>query len=461
MGFVQQERHLALSLLQICSHYHSQYIQVYLYNIFRCFCGNVKDPVSTDWTAHSCGNICGRVGLCGHKCVLRCHPGACPPCPMSVQIHCFCGNTSKFDRCWRHNHTFSCQTGKCGKRLNCGVHYCQEICHPGDCRDCTEKMTVGLSISLIPDCFCGQESRQLECAYDQSGYSCEGVCSRYLSCGVHTCLEKCHPPTCQTCPLHIENLRTCVCGQTPIKELFNARTGVLECLPTCHKICGKPLKCDSNHFCHWMCHSGECPDHCEEGMSRIVCRCGKTVQDVSCREAVESFQCGTVCNTRKDCKRHTCHDKCCNLSTIYIRVVIHYCNEVCGRPLACNNHKCEEKCHSGKCKKCPYLSKWGHLLDTDELFCHCGGTVILPPTPCGTPPPTCSLPCSRPQECTIHPANHDCHPSGDCPPCNRRISATCYGGHKRKSFSCGDKCGKPLKCGIHFCQSTCHQVGHD
>ena len=35
----------------------------------------------------------------------------------------------------------------------------------------------------------------------------------------------------------------------------------------------------------------------------------------------------------------------------------------------------------------------------EELTCHCGGEVMLPPIPCGTAPPTCNLPCARIHSC--------------------------------------------------------------
>ena len=35
----------------------------------------------------------------------------------------------------------------------------------------------------------------------------------------------------------------------------------------------------------------------------------------------------------------------------------------------------------------------------EELTCHCGGEVMLPPIPCGSRPPACSRPCARPHPC--------------------------------------------------------------
>lgn len=35
----------------------------------------------------------------------------------------------------------------------------------------------------------------------------------------------------------------------------------------------------------------------------------------------------------------------------------------------------------------------------DELTCYCGESVIYPPVPCGTQPPECKKPCTRPHDC--------------------------------------------------------------
>lgn len=52
----------------------------------------VSDPEWDPWRApHSCGELCGRRlnedgAGCDHTCLLLCHPGPCPPCPL-VRAH--------------------------------------------------------------------------------------------------------------------------------------------------------------------------------------------------------------------------------------------------------------------------------------------------------------------------------------------------------------------------------------
>ena len=70
-------------------------------SVYKCFCGKMVDPL---WTPsnkfqvpHSCGELCGKrlatekSMACMHKCRLLCHPGPCPPCPVTVSTYCPCG----------------------------------------------------------------------------------------------------------------------------------------------------------------------------------------------------------------------------------------------------------------------------------------------------------------------------------------------------------------------------------
>jgi NF-X1-type zinc finger protein NFXL1 len=48
-------------------------------------------------------------GHCQHTCLLLCHPGPCPPCPLLVDASCFCGKARLKQRCG--NNEFSCRCG--------------------------------------------------------------------------------------------------------------------------------------------------------------------------------------------------------------------------------------------------------------------------------------------------------------------------------------------------------------
>lgn len=117
--------------------------------------------------------------------------------------------------------------------------------------------------------------------------------------------------------------------------------------------------------------------------------------------------------------------------------------------------RCSRTCHSGRCPSCIETS-------FEELYCECGTNVLYPPIPCGTKPPSCNNPCSRPRPCG-HEVNHMCH-TGACPPCTILCKRWCYGKHEQRSaipcyqedFTCGLPCGKPMPCGTHKCEKPCH-----
>lgn len=73
---------------------------------YTCFCGKQDEPTFDPWiTPHSCGEVCGKLlgrrqeggeqveedeeqQGCQHACLLLCHPGPCPPCPLVSQTVC-------------------------------------------------------------------------------------------------------------------------------------------------------------------------------------------------------------------------------------------------------------------------------------------------------------------------------------------------------------------------------------
>lgn len=127
-----------------------------------------------------------------------CHPGPCPPCILSVERSCHCGQEVIVNRCSRlheaPNPALSC--GRvCSKPLACGKHVCMQTCHPGECADCKE--------SDLVSCYCGKESQSVPCgdghvkhsAVMVNGekkewdgrYECESECGQAYACGVHYC----------------------------------------------------------------------------------------------------------------------------------------------------------------------------------------------------------------------------------------------------------------------------------
>lgn len=82
-------------------------------SVYKCFCGRVLNPGEKrgrgDMTVpHSCGELCLRKlaasdnDSCTHKCHQLCHPGPCPPCPVTVLKRCPCGKSRyiSLDSAW-------------------------------------------------------------------------------------------------------------------------------------------------------------------------------------------------------------------------------------------------------------------------------------------------------------------------------------------------------------------------
>lgn len=440
---------------------------------YVCFCGKRPDPPSDLYLIpHSCGEPCGkplerealvnggrgsREDHCPHVCVLQCHPGPCPPCKAFAPPRlCPCGKKTITTRCSDRSSVLTCGQ-LCDKLLDCGRHQCQRICHVGPCDPC--------QVLINASCFCNQKAEVVLCGdmavkgeikAEGGVFSCGSNCGKKLSCGNHVCNEICHPGNCGECEFLPSQIKTCFCGKTKLEE---ERHSCLDPIPTCSQACDKPLPCGLHH-CRGACHSGDCSP-CSVLVSQ-KCRCGSTSRTVECYKTMrenEAFTCERSCGRKKNCGRHRCSERCCPLSNPSNRLNgewdPHFCTMPCGKKLRCGQHACESLCHSGHCPPC---------LETifADLTCACGRTSIPPPLPCGTPPPSCQLPCSIPQPCG-HSASHSCH-YGDCPPCSVPVAKECIGGHVvLRNIPCGSKdircnklCGKTRQCGLHACGRTCH-----
>ncbi|CAL9216942.1 unnamed protein product [Arabidopsis halleri] len=441
---------------------------------YRCFCGKRKDPSSDPYlTPHSCGDICGKPlekefataamaneNTCPHVCVLQCHPGPCPPCKaFAPPRNCPCGKKMIRTRCSERKSNHTCGQS-CDKLLYCGRHRCERACHVGPCDPC--------QVQVNASCFCKQTAESVICGdmnvkgevkAEDGVFSCKLNCRKQLECGNHYCRDVCHPGSCGDCEFLPSRIKSCYCGKTSLEE---ERRSCLDPIPSCSNICSKLLPCGL-HNCKEMCHSGGCSP-CLVQVSQ-KCRCGSTSRTVECYKTVletEKFICAKPCGRKKNCGRHRCNERCCpllnhpkndDLSGDFFD--LHFCHIPCGKRLRCGQHSCETLCHTGHCPPCL------EMIFTD-LACACGKTSIPPPLPCGTPVPSCQLPCSVPQPCG-HSATHGCH-FGDCMPCSVPMEKKCIGGHVvlrnipcgLKDIRCNKICGKTRCCGMHACARACH-----
>lgn len=437
---------------------------------YVCFCSKRTDPPSDLYlTPHSCGEHCGKPlekevpgrgmskdDLCPHMCVLQCHPGPCPPCKAFAPPRlCPCGKKTITTRCSDRTSVLTCGN-HCSKLLDCGRHRCERKCHVGPCDPC--------QVPFNASCFCLKKVEVILCGEmivkgevkEDGVFSCSSSCGKKLSCGNHVCSEICHPGPCGVCNLMPWKIKTCHCGKTTLQE---ERQSCLDPIPTCSQICDKTLPCGV-HQCQQVCHTGDCPPCLVKVTQK--CRCESTSRNVECYKTTmetEKFTCDKPCGRKKNCGRHRCSERCCPLSNSNNHLSgewdPHLCSMPCGKKLRCGQHSCESLCHSGHCPPC---------LDTifTDLTCACGRTSIPPPLPCGTPPPSCQLPCSVPQPCG-HSSSHSCH-FGDCPPCSVPVAKECIGGHVvlrnipcgSRDIKCNKLCGKTRQCGMHACGRTCH-----
>eukprot|EP00929_Paragymnodinium_shiwhaense_P030827 TRINITY_DN17398_c0_g1_i2.p1 TRINITY_DN17398_c0_g1~~TRINITY_DN17398_c0_g1_i2.p1 ORF type:complete len:1170 (-),score=215.73 TRINITY_DN17398_c0_g1_i2:85-3594(-) len=400
---------------------------------YRCYCGQVLQPeLNPHWLPHSCGSVCDRRRPgCPHPCAQLCHPGPCQPCAsLGPAGGCHCGREVKdATRCGEPT-AWSCRN-TCGKELSCGSHRCPLICHAGPCPPC--------AVAVQSSCFCGavQDERRL-CG--QEAFSCRGICSKILGCGVHSCERLCHEGDCGTCPREPATWGDrCACGQ--VQSCSSRADGALLSLPSApRKSCGDPLplcrgSCSRSHpgcghTCGQPCHDGACGP-CERKCKR-ACRCGRSSLEVPCMEREE------VCCPGANHRQHEDH----------------LCLEVCGKALACGEHVCEEFCHLGKCPPC-------RVVLPVPLSCACGARVASGVSRCGTQPPYCDEPCQGTLDCG-HSCRARCH-TGPHPLCCELVSKVCFGGHRMlpprhchlAAISCGETCKKALPCG-HDCAATCH-----
>lgn len=498
---------------------------------YTCFCGRFTDPQPRPPAVpHSCGKTCAkpRPKGCRHPCSLSCHPGPCPPCPVVLNEPCHCRKRTLGIRC-SAVHDGKPDTPdrlaakellrSCGQThdvlLGCGLHRCERECHAGECGEC--------DAVRMKRCFCGREQLEGICGATRPDdrvdgctmpgaegddatwtgeFACSGTCNALFDCGQHRCDALCHPHRVSDgaphCPSSPDSVTTCPCGQTPLTTLLpSPRTSCTDRVPTCDKTCSKPLPC--GHACQSPCHDGPCPS-CREPVP-LTCRCTslKTTRlcgepyrttrfDPELQKPVETdeYLCARVCKAQRACGRHQCGRVCCPLAyqeaftagkkgkkramslqealeeqELQDPLGLHACDKVCGRKLNCGIHNCELRDHKGACPPCLRA-------DFDELICHCGSTVVLPPIPCNFVI-DCRHPCIRPSDCGHPRLPHACHENPECPPCPYLTVKQCACGKRTvpnvrcstdpKKVSCGAVCGKLLRCGWHRCRKSCHAPG--
>lgn len=164
----------------------------------------------------SCVQACGELLKCGHACLAKCHdyvrvvtkdssfipkmPGEAPPekvemkklphppCETKIPVVCCGGHETSMTSCHEAK-VLSCGR-PCGRKLNCGNHFCRKICH-------SVKIVDGLE-------------------QDENCEDCDSPCTieRPFGC-IHPCpRESCHQGSCKRC--HVSVKAKCFCGLTSL-----------------------------------------------------------------------------------------------------------------------------------------------------------------------------------------------------------------------------------------------------
>jgi len=461
---------------------------------YTCWCAKESEPRSISGIPpHSCGQTCGKSRLlpkqCPHPCELLCHAGPCPPCTHMGPVQlCFCGKRSTSRRCIDTNYDNGWSCGEvCGDLMPCGEHTCQQTCHEGLCGAC--------EVRIDSRCYCGKVEQTIICcengdkkisstsAESWTGtFDCGNGCQRDFDCGKHCCEQRCHPQEVAKphCPRSPDVVSSCPCGKTLLQDISSEdRSSCVDPIPHCEKLCLKKLAC--GHACRQVCHSNECMP-CLVTVD-ITCCCGRVHSPTVCHQGREQRpQCTRTCKATLNCGRHECGERCCSgerkaaerqatkrkLRPLGVAHAMdgsfeaeHICTRSCGRVLKCGNHACSELCHRGPCGSCREAI-------FEEISCNCGKTILQPPLPCGTSPPSCRFECERPKDCGHPRVPHSCHDDGEsCPKCPFLAQKPCLCGKKTlrnqpcwlTEVRCGEVCGQKLNCGSHFCRKQCHRPG--
>lgn len=150
-----------------------------------CNCGRtvLYPPQPCGIQPPSCNRNCTRPRTCGHPpSKHQCHGDAepCVKCSYLVEKPCICGKrTLKNQPCWFTSPTCGLP---CGKKLKCGIHFCQKQCHrAGECEDASS--------------------------------TCKQLCGRQKTVCEHACSDPCHAPyACkEIAPCPAKTFITCEC----------------------------------------------------------------------------------------------------------------------------------------------------------------------------------------------------------------------------------------------------------
>ncbi|XP_063722936.1 NF-X1-type zinc finger protein NFXL1-like isoform X3 [Symsagittifera roscoffensis] len=412
--------------------------------IQTCNCGTKEKLTMCSNIGWECDTVCGKMFPCGkHQCNKICHPsgdGFCGECPNSGKRTCPCGATQ--------HPSLNCTDiapvceRRCRKELACGLHTCEDLCHPGDCGTCRQRMNKR--------CPCGKKSRQVQCL---DNFTCDTKCGKLRNCGRHPCKKKCCTGNCAPCeqmcgktltcgnhrcqqichsgpcyPCQQTKCLSCPCGATSI-QIPCGREKIVK-KPNCQKNCMKPPACHHSSLKPHKCHSGHCPPCDQVCEKRLVDKCGHPCM-ATCHSAVwtkfrpknllmnESVHFKQVEQPCPPCRGQieiSCFGQHESINIQCAKAKTYSCGSSCGRMLSCGNHQCERICHVVQTAPDESTAKSIKMAGADCDVCERG----------------CEL--DRPEGCT-HQCPMPCH-RAPCPPCNIKVAKRCLCSHLTLMIAC-------------------------
>lgn len=442
-----------------------------------CGCGKVTVAgLPCDAPTPRCGETCGRAMACGvHTCERTCHEGACGPCMVPVEGPCRCGRTRKRHLCSEGEEALLCAY-RCEALRSCGRHACRKRC-------CNEGAADAGSGAGGSSAAVGEPAAA-------GAHVCRERCTRKLGCGLHACNALCHAGSCPPCPLTVTlscacggTRRTFPCGKAP-----KALVCRLPCqrVPTCHhrerqrhpchsgpcppctQVCGAALsRC--GHTCPLPCHSEAAPSAdapapaavpaAGAGAAFPVLRSASSSDGGDARKGPTPCAPCAVPVERRCVGGHEARSLPCAAPALF------KCSRPCGGGLPCGHHTCERPCHARPLPAsadAPAAAAAGAGAPSVSASCGSCGKPCEQPRPAG-----CSHPCSA----------GACH-AGSCPPCVEPVSLRCRCGRERLSvpcnlaaaaagghvttlaaadpLSCKQRCHRSLPNCTHLCGAVCH-----
>ncbi|GFR97491.1 NF-X1-type zinc finger protein NFXL1 [Elysia marginata] len=310
----------------------------------RCHTGDCGQ--CCDGNCPGCEQICGKTLRCrNHKCASRCHKGPCYPCPLTVEITCFCKKTKISVPCGRERDTkpprcnqlcrapsechhpqrqkHRCHFGECPPCsfvCNLSLEGCQHKC-PVKCHDSVRTKIEDKSVKIGPwdarpirfekvkkPCPPCQVPVSVQCmGLHEAGVECQPCelgceAERPPGCN-HKCPKPCHPAPCPPCRMMVR--MRCHC-QTLLKHIecnkwVAASAQLKETLQSCGQPCPKEMPC--GHPCGAICHPGSCPNtgKCEKKVV-LKCKCKRKKKEIICKDRPASqgkLECDENCKSNK------------------------------------------------------------------------------------------------------------------------------------------------------------------